>query len=140
MYVVVLGDLNARVGDVEIEGVVGKYGVPGRNESGESLIQMCLVNEMSVGNTFFKKKDINKYTWVRVNDGQLVDRAMMDYVLMKKKMIGRVLDVHVFRGEGTGMSDHFMVKTSVRVAERWRKQEGANRVRKVLNVRGLDDV
>ena len=35
--VVVLGDLNARVGDEEIEGVVGKYGVPERNESGESL-------------------------------------------------------------------------------------------------------
>ena len=34
-YVVVLGDLNARVGDGEVEGVVGKYGVPGENESGE---------------------------------------------------------------------------------------------------------
>ena len=36
-YVVVLGDLNARVGDGEVEGVVGKYGVPGENESGERL-------------------------------------------------------------------------------------------------------
>ena len=26
-YVVVLGDLNTRVGDGEVEGVVGKYGV-----------------------------------------------------------------------------------------------------------------
>ena len=34
-YVVVLGDLNARVGDGEVEDVVGKYGVPGENESGE---------------------------------------------------------------------------------------------------------
>ena len=33
-YVVVLGDLNARVGDGEVEGVVGKYGVPGENETG----------------------------------------------------------------------------------------------------------
>ena len=30
-YVVVLGDLNARVGDGEVEGVVGKNGVPGEN-------------------------------------------------------------------------------------------------------------
>ena len=30
-YVVMLGDLNARVGDGEVEGVVGKYGVPGEN-------------------------------------------------------------------------------------------------------------
>ena len=34
-YVIVLGDLNARVADGELEGIVGKYGVPGVNDSGE---------------------------------------------------------------------------------------------------------
>ena len=41
-YVVVLGDLNARVGDGEVEGVVGKFGVPGENEIGERLLDMCV--------------------------------------------------------------------------------------------------
>ena len=41
-YVVVMGDLNARVGDGEVEGVVGKYGVPGENESGERLLGVCV--------------------------------------------------------------------------------------------------
>ena len=40
-YVVVLGDLNARVGDGELEGFVGKYGVSGENESGERLLDVC---------------------------------------------------------------------------------------------------
>ena len=40
-YVVVLVDLNAGVGDGELEGVVGKYGVSGENESGERLLDMC---------------------------------------------------------------------------------------------------
>ena len=40
-YVVVLGDLNARVGDGEVESVVGKYGVPGENESGKRLLDTC---------------------------------------------------------------------------------------------------
>ena len=40
-YIVVLGDLNARVGDGELEGVVGKYGVSGENESGERLRYVC---------------------------------------------------------------------------------------------------
>ena len=61
-YVVVLGDLNARVGNVKLEGVVGKYGVPGRNLSGESLLNMCVENELVVGNSLFKKRAINKYT------------------------------------------------------------------------------
>ena len=52
-YVVVLGDLNARVGDGEVEGVVGKYGVPGENESGERLLDMCVEQELVIGNSFF---------------------------------------------------------------------------------------
>ena len=59
-YVVVLGDLNARVGDGEVEGVVGKYVVPGENESGERLLGMCVEQELVIGNSFFKKKGINK--------------------------------------------------------------------------------
>ena len=33
--VVVLGYLNARVGNEVIEGIIGRHGVPGRNKSGE---------------------------------------------------------------------------------------------------------
>ena len=54
-----LGDLNARVGDGEVEGVVGKYGVPGENESGERLLDAFVEQEMLIGNSFFKKKGIN---------------------------------------------------------------------------------
>ena len=38
--VVVLGDLNARVGNEVIEGIVGRHGAPGRNESGERLLEI----------------------------------------------------------------------------------------------------
>ena len=43
--VVVLGDLNARVGNEVIEGIVGQHGVPGRNESGDQLLEMCTEQE-----------------------------------------------------------------------------------------------
>ena len=49
-YVVVLGDLNARVGDREVEGVLGKFGVPGENDSGERLLEMCVERELVIGN------------------------------------------------------------------------------------------
>ena len=42
---VVLGDLNARVGNEVIEGIVGRHGVPGRNESGVLLLEMCAEQE-----------------------------------------------------------------------------------------------
>ena len=53
-YVVVLGDLNSREVDGEIEGAVGKYGVPGENESGERLLDMCVEQELVIGNNVFK--------------------------------------------------------------------------------------
>ena len=74
---------------------------------------------MVIGNSFFKKKRINKYTWVRVANGRVIERALMDYVLITKRMVGRLKDVHVFRGVAAGMSDHFLVEAEVVVAKEW---------------------
>ena len=51
-----LGYLNARVGIVVIKGIVGQHGVPGRDENGERLLEMCAEQELVVGNSWFKKK------------------------------------------------------------------------------------
>ena len=37
----------------------------------------------------------------------MVDRALMDYVSLPKRMLGRLLDVNVCKGEGGGMSKVF---------------------------------
>ena len=42
-----LRDLIARVGNEEV------HGVPGRNVSGDRLLEMCAEMELVVGNTFF---------------------------------------------------------------------------------------
>ena len=82
-----------RTGDGEVEGVIGKYGVPGENERGERVVDMCVEQELVI--VFFKKKGINKYTWIRVANGRVIERALMDYVLITKRMVGRLKDVHV---------------------------------------------
>ena len=43
----------------------------------------------------------------------------MDYVLITKRMVGRLKDVLVFRGVAAGMSDHFLVEAEVVVAKEW---------------------
>ena len=47
---------------------------------------------------------------MRMVEGRVVDRALMDYVLLPKRMRGRLSDVTVCRAEGGGMSDHFLVE------------------------------
>ena len=51
-------------------------------------------------------------------NGRVIERALMDYVLITKRMFGRLKDVHVFRGVAAGMSDHFLVEAKV-VAKEW---------------------
>ncbi|XP_068210808.1 uncharacterized protein [Palaemon carinicauda] len=79
---------------------------------------------MVISASFFKKKDKNKYTWVRVANGRVVERALMDYVLITKRMFGRLKDVHVFRGMANGMSDHFLVEGKLVVAKEWGNRVG----------------
>ena len=43
----------------------------------------------------------------------------MDYVLITKRMVGRLKDVHVLRGVAAGMSDHFLVEVKVVVVKEW---------------------
>ena len=89
--------------------------MPGRNESGERLLEMCAEQELVVGNSWFKKNDVYKYTWLRMAEGRVVDTALMDYVLIPKRMLGRLLDVNLWRGEGGGISDHFFGGSSAEI-------------------------
>ena len=67
--IVQLGDLNAKVGDQERVGVIGRNGVPGINQNGERLLEMCTERRLIVRNTWFQKKLIVKY--------RLLDRGTM---------------------------------------------------------------
>merc|ERR1712035_129481 len=82
------------------------------------MLEMCIEKELVIANNVFKKKDIHKYTWVRGAYGRIVDRALMDYVVVSKRVRGRVMDVNVLRGETGGISDHFLVDG------RWRHRKG----------------
>ena len=34
---------------------------------------MCVEQELAIGNFFFKKKGMNKYTWIRVANGSVIE-------------------------------------------------------------------
>ena len=44
----------------------------------------------------------------------------MDYVLLPKRMLRRKLDVKVWRREGGGLSDHFLVEARLKFVDGWR--------------------
>ena len=46
----------------------------------------------------------------------------MDYVLITKRMAGRLKDVHVFSSVAAGMFDHFLVEAKVVTVKEWRNR------------------
>jgi len=65
---VLLGDLNARVGvmgpdEESWQGVLGRHRLNDRNEAGKEVLQFCAMNQFTVMNTWFRKKSIHYGTW-----------------------------------------------------------------------------
>ena len=81
-YVVVMGDMNAVVGEGREGSVVEEFGLGKRNERGERLIEFCNSNKMMVTNTWFQQEKRRRYTWK--NPGAR-KRFQIDYILVKQR-------------------------------------------------------
>ena len=49
----IIGDWNVKVGNQEIPGVMGKFGLGVQNEAGQRLIEFCQENGLVIANTLF---------------------------------------------------------------------------------------
>lgn len=61
----IIGDFNAKIGSRKTteQRTMGSWGYGDRNSRGETLVQFCIGNEMSIANTFFRKRDKMRRTW-----------------------------------------------------------------------------
>src|SRR5436190_10846409 len=102
-----MGDLNGRVGNTNesIEWCLRKHGESTRNNNGERIIEFCLENELKIGNTHFKKKEIQKITRQVISRNE---KSIIDYFLINKGLWRKVKDITVKRGAEIG-SDHFLL-------------------------------
>ena len=64
-----IGDWNAKVGNQEIPGVTGKFGLGVQNEAGQRLTEFCQENALVIANTLFQQHKRRLYTWTSL-DGQ----------------------------------------------------------------------
>jgi hypothetical protein len=62
-YLLLMGDLNARIGITKIMKIVGRNGEPTVNNNGKKLRDFCTFNNMRIMNSFLKHKEIHKFTW-----------------------------------------------------------------------------
>ena len=72
------GDWNAKVGNQELPGVTGKFGLVVQNEAGQRLTEFCQENTLVIANTLFQQHKRRLYTWT-LPDGQY--QNLTDYIL-----------------------------------------------------------
>ena len=126
--IIILGDMNAKVGNVSREKIVGQHGVEGVNENGDHLVELCAERNVFLANTFFQHKDIHKYTWKRGEGGGVEQKSLIDYIICEESIRRCVKDARVVRGV-LDVSDHFLVTAVLHVQMKWiRKKEIGGRI------------
>lgn len=82
-YTVVMGDFNAKLGRRgDYETKVGPFGVGTRNARGQMLADFMEKEGLYMMNSFFKKRDHRKWTWISP-DG--VTKNEIDFIMSTKK-------------------------------------------------------
>ena len=74
----IIGDWNAKLGNQEIPGVIGKFGLGVQKKAGQRRTEFCQENTLVIANTLFQQHKRRLYTWTSP-DGQ--HQIQTDYVL-----------------------------------------------------------
>ena len=112
--VLLLGDMNAKVGP-RLSGdcdVVGAHGTGARNDNGTRFVDLCQRNDLVIGGTVFPHRDVHKGTW-RSPDGYTVNQ--IDHICISRRHRTCLLDVRSLRGADIGLTDHYPVRSKLRV-------------------------
>jgi len=95
-----IGDMNARVGNNRMIDIVGTNGEATLNNNGRKLIDFCTFNNLKIMITFFKYKDIHKFTWEARGH-----KSIIDYFIRYMKISSVIQDIRVYRSNEID-SDH----------------------------------
>jgi endonuclease/exonuclease/phosphatase family metal-dependent hydrolase len=102
---ILMGDLNGKVGSWRNDEVVGMRGETQVNVNGDRLISLCKQCNLKLSNTFYYHKNIHKFTWERPT---LNPKSILDYIIVKQKSLLSIRVSRVKRGANCG-SDHYLL-------------------------------
>ena len=122
-YVVIMGDLNAVVGEGRDEIAVGKFGLGKRNARGERLVEFCKTNKLMITNTWFEQAKRRRYTWKMPGD---IGRYQIDYIMVRQRYRNSVKSSWSYPGADVN-SDHNLVAMRINIklkkVKKGRRQE-----------------
>jgi exonuclease III len=108
---ILMGDLNAKVGEGGKHKAVGGQGLGCRNEAGERLIEFCESNDIRITNTWFIQPKRRLYTWTSPDNKH---RNQIDYIMIKNRWATSVQATYTLPGADCG-SDHELLVSKIKV-------------------------
>nr|CAH8843517.1 unnamed protein product [Trichobilharzia regenti] len=110
---ILMGDMNAKLGgdNTGRELTMGREALGEMNDNGELFSDFCAFNDLVIGGSVFKHKDIHKTTWISP-DGNT--KNQIDFISISRKWRRSLLDTRSRRGADVG-SDHYLVQGTFKV-------------------------
>lgn len=126
--IIIMGDWNGRIGNDNDNafGVLGLWGGETvRNDSGNRLIDLCLQNDMIIGNSHYNHKTIHKITF-EARERNV--KSIIDYFVYDKDIRRYFTDIKVIRGAELG-TDHYLLIADTKIpVPRALKQKAYERI------------
>ena len=79
---IIMGDMNARIGSSIIPGIKQRFNEDHMNENGYLLNSLCTTNSLRINNTFFKHKEQHKITW----SNSRCQQSIIDYIITNRNI------------------------------------------------------
>ena len=108
---IIMGDLNAKVGNEPDGETVGKFGLGTQNERGERWVQWCKANEYVITNTWYEQHPRRLWTWRSPGDDV---KNQIDYIAIKRRYKSAIQQSKAYPGADCG-SDHNPVICKLKV-------------------------
>uniref|UniRef100_A0A0B7BR26 Endonuclease/exonuclease/phosphatase domain-containing protein n=4 Tax=Arion vulgaris TaxID=1028688 RepID=A0A0B7BR26_9EUPU len=110
---IIMGDMNSKIGKGKYKNIVGQYGLGTRNERGDRLIQFCEENNMVICNTFYQQESRRLYTWKSPGDRK---RNQIDFIMIRNRFKNNVMNTKTYPGADIN-SDHnpVMIKLNIKL-------------------------
>ena len=120
--ILILGDFNAHVRNDSTtwKFVVGSNGNNDLNLQGRLLLDFCSYSALAIMNTFFRHKDIHKYTWYKSGD-KTTQRSIIDIFAVTDNLRQTITNVCVKRGAELS-TDHHLVVCNIKMTPIYRRK------------------
>ena len=121
----VMGDLNAKIGKGRDGDIIGPHGLGDRNERGNVWADWCRTNKLMISNTWFQQHPRRIWTWQSPGDRA---RNQIDFIAVSSRFRNGILNCKTYPGADVN-SDHVPVVCTVRIKfKAIRKTTGRKRI------------